>query len=237
MVGLILTLVACSSSLKTPVRSPDSLHSHLGSSTVALVMTREDGDVRPYCTGVWVSPDEILTAKHCIEREVEGVDVDPLGSKVYYVIEKEVHESGEDPAAIHLGHVKAIDVDHDLAIVVAKAAGIPAHEYVTFASEMPALGEDIYVVGHPRGLYWSYVKGQVSAYRYDSSDVGPVVQVDATVWFGNSGGGVFDGSGKLVGICSRLTRVPHMNYFIHLDSVKKFYHELHEPVRDLSKKE
>ena len=100
---------------------------------------------------------------------------------------------------------------------------------------MPGIGEHIFVVGHPRGMYWTYAEGTVSAYRNESS-VGKVVQVNATVWFGNSGGGVFDADGKLLGICSRLTKVPQMNYYVHLDSVKKFLKDVHEPSPDLSKK-
>lgn len=234
IVALVMTMVGCGSSLKTPVRSPDGLHQHIGESTVALVRITEDGDVRPYCTGVWISEKEILTAGHCVEHDdAEGVD--PSGRKVYYVIQREVKEVLDDPAALHLGKVKAWEGDHDLALIVAVPEGIPPHEVADLAGEMPGIGEHIFVVGHPRGMYWTYAEGTVSAYRNESS-VGKVVQVNATVWFGNSGGGVFDADGKLLGICSRLTKVPQMNYYVHLDSVKKFLKDVHEPSPDLSKK-
>ena len=86
-------------------------------------------------------------------------------------------------------------------------------------------------------MYYTHAEGTVSAYRGDeSSGIGKVVQVNATIWFGNSGGGVFDYQGRLVGICSRLTRVPMMNYFVHLDSVKRLVKDYHTPAEDLSKK-
>lgn len=244
---LLVSLSNCASSgSKTPIRSPDSLHTHIGESTVALVaqqvfikQDKETGEIEkvdikilPYCTGVWISEDEILTAGHCVAGEDKA---DPVDAKIYYVAPKEVKEVYDDPAAIHLGKVVAYDEDHDLALIKAARGGLVPHQVSKFASELPGLGEHIYVVGHPKGMYWSYAEGTVSAYR-EESVVGKVVQVNATVWFGNSGGGVFDGSGNLVGICSRLTRVPMMNYYVHLDSVKKFVKEYHAPAEDLSKK-
>jgi V8-like Glu-specific endopeptidase len=234
IVGLVFLMMGCSSSLRTPVRAPDGLHQHIGAATVALVRIDADGDVLPFCTGVWISQTEILTAGHCIVHDEDGDNFDPSGRKVYYVVQKEVKEVVDDPAALHLGKVKAFEADHDLALIVAVAEGIPPHEWVEFASEMPGLGEHVFVVGHPRGMYWSFTEGTVSAYRNEST-VGKVVQVNATVWYGNSGGGVFDADGKLLGICSRLTRVPQMNYFVHLDNVKKFVKEVHSPTPSLGK--
>lgn len=236
VIGLaVLTLGGCGTSLKTPIRSPDSLHSHIGNATVALVQATEDGGVHVYCTGVWISANEILTAGHCVEHEEGG---DPVGNKVHYIIQKEVEGVGEEPSAVHLGKVSAFEVDHDLAVVKTIASGTPEHEVAELASELPAIGEHIFVVGHPRGLYWSYVEGTIAAYRgVDDTSIGSAVQVNATIWYGNSGGGVFDSSGKLVGICSRLTRVPNMSYFVHIDYAKRFLKDLHEPSPDLSKKE
>lgn len=238
---VVFGLVGCGGSgLNTPVRSPDALHSHLGASTVALVHFKvtlhkdENGeidnatvDIRPHCTGVWVSETEIATAAHCVEDEDRA---DQTGQKTYYVVESEVKEVMDDPAAIHRAEVVAFDKDHDVALIKADAGGMPAHDVAALPSEMPAVGEHVYWVGHPRGMYWTYAEGTISGYRGDdSSGIGKVVQVNGTVWFGNSGGGVFDSSGHLVGICSRLTKVPFMNYFVHVDSLKKLLKDYHEP--------
>jgi S1-C subfamily serine protease len=236
LLSLLMLLTSCAAGKTTPVRSPAPLIEHIGDSTVALVRIAVDEEggysIRPFCTGVWLSNNEILTAGHCVAHEENA---DPVDAKVYYVIQKEVKEVLDDPAALHLSKVVAFDEEHDLALIKAAEGGIPGHSVADLASEMPSLGEHIWVVGHPRGMYWSYVEGTVSAYRNEST-VGKVVQVNATVWFGNSGGGVFDSSGNLLGVCSRLTRVPMMNYFVHLDSVKKFVKEYHAPAEDLSKK-
>jgi len=245
---MLVELTGCKTSLNTPVRARDSLHSHIGESTVALVHFKvtlhrdENGEiddasisVQPHCTGVWVSETEIVTAAHCVAGE-EGMD--PVGEKAYYVINKEVKEVMGDPAALHKGKVVAFDEEHDVSLIKADEGGLPAHEVASLASEMPALGEHVYSVGHPKGMYWTYAEGTVSAYRGgESSEIGKVIQVNATIWFGNSGGGVFDSGGNLVGICSRLTRVPFMNYYAHVDYVKKMLKEYHEPSSNFSKGE
>lgn len=205
------------------MRSADSIHQHVGSSTVGLVQMDEDGDVRVYCTGIWVGADKILTANHCVERE-EGSD--PTDRVVYYVIEKEVHELGELPAALHRGTVMAYDGDNDLALIKAVAAGVPPHEVAELADELPAMGEHVLVVGHPKGAYWTYVEGTVAAYRKETP-IGKAIQFNGTAWFGNSGGGLFDMEGHLLGVCSRLVNIPNMSLFVHLDSIKQFIKNSH----------
>ena len=235
---MLLGIMGCGASKTTPVRSPSPLIERIGDSTVALVRIVGDEEegyrIFPFCTGVWVSEKEILTAGHCVAHE-EGLD--PVDAKVYYVLQREVKEVLDDPAALHLAKVTGYDEEHDLALIKGAEGGIPSgHAVAPLASEMPGLGEHVWAVGHPKGMYWTFVEGTVSAYRSESS-IGKVVQVNATVWFGNSGGGVFDSQGNLLGVCSRLTRVPMMNYYVHLDSVKKFLKGLHEPKEDLGKKE
>jgi len=58
--------------------SSKSLADHLGSSTVALVISvpdedpsSRDSEVRAYCTGVWVDSHHILTANHCVDMVLE----------------------------------------------------------------------------------------------------------------------------------------------------------------------
>lgn len=191
----------------------------MGGVTVALVEVKEGGRVEAYCTGVWVSREEILTAGHCIEGEGGGEEV---GKKVYYVVRGEVGELGGEAAGIHMARVVKHDREHDLGLLRGEGAGIPMnHEEAMLVEEMPESGARVWIVGHPRGMYWSYAEGVVSAYRLESP-IGKVVQVNGTVWYGNSGGGLFDERGRLVGICSLLTKVPGMSYYVHRDSIRKF---------------
>lgn len=202
----------------TPVRPGSEVYQHSSDVTVALVTRLDDGRVVPFCTGVWVSHNEIMTAAHCVAVDDFGF-LSPVGEKVHYIIQKEVVGLFKEPAAMHLSEVSYFHNGHDLAILKAAEAGIPSHPVASLATELPGVGEAVHIVGHPKGLYWTFSNGVISTYR-EESIIGPVIQINGTVWFGNSGGGVFDNAGNLIGICSRLTSVPNMNLFVHLDSLK-----------------
>lgn len=63
-------------------------------------------------------------------------------------------------------------------------------------------GESVFAVGNPIGLGWSLTRGTVSAIR--QHDIGereiPVIQTDTAINRGNSGGGLYNAQGQLIGI-------------------------------------
>ena len=76
-------------------------------------------------------------------------------------------------------------------------------------SDRLSVGQKLYVIGNPNGLENSLSVGRVSAFRefnrlYDGSIRVDFIQTDAAINSGNSGGPVFDSSGRLVGIASRI---------------------------------
>lgn len=84
--------------------------------------------------------------------------------------------------------------NHDLAVVVAPGIGgwgLPVP--LRMCSDL-MVGEQIYAVGSPIGLDHSFTNGVISALR------GSVVQIDATVHSGSSGGPIFDDRGRVCGI-------------------------------------
>ncbi|MFX0084229.1 MAG: serine protease [Candidatus Hodarchaeota archaeon] len=87
----------------------------------------------------------------------------------------------------------------DLALMrVCKSIGIEL-EVLSFADELPQIGDNVYVIGHPLGRRYNLSKGIVSNLDYVF-----FMTVDALMTFGNSGGAVFNKSGKIIGICSRV---------------------------------
>ena len=56
------------------------------------------------------------------------------------------------------------------------------------------VGEPVWAVGSPIGLDHSFTSGVISALRW------PMVQIDATVHSGSSGGPIFDDRGRVCGI-------------------------------------
>ncbi len=180
-------------------------------STVALVRRVEvegGGSVMaPYCTGVRISEKEIITAKHCLEgkRGVEYIEREDMVG--VYKEPKRVRKG----RVVYMGRV-------DLGIIEVDEGG----DWVEIGEEV-GIGEGVYVVGHPRGLYWTLSRCGVSAYRKDSGE--GVIQVEGVVWYGNSGGGVFDRGGRLLGIASRLTEVPGMAYFVGKEDMEEVIRE------------
>ena len=97
----------------------------------------------------------------------------------------------------------ARDEARDLCILsVAELADPPAAPPVRLGSARAlSVGEEVYAVGAPQGLTLSLSRGIVSQLRGDHGKrTAPIVQTDAAVSPGSSGGGLFNGEGELVGI-------------------------------------
>lgn len=64
------------------------------------------------------------------------------------------------------------------------------------------IGDLVFAMGNPHGLGWTYTQGPISQFRIQ--DAGPiqvpVIQTQAVINSGNSGGGLYDKDGLLVGI-------------------------------------
>lgn len=98
------------------------------------------------------------------------------------------------------GVVKA---DRHLDLALLRVEG-PAATWVPFPihrNAMPEVGSDVYVIGHPLGLGWTVTRGVVSASRR-AGEVSEraMIQTDASISPGNSGGPLLDREGNLVGL-------------------------------------
>ena len=93
------------------------------------------------------------------------------------------------------------DTRTDLAVLKIDAENLP---YASFAdSSQLMLGQDVIVIGNPLGLGISCSNGIVSALEkeiYINDVYMTVIQTNAAINNGNSGGGLFDANGNLVGI-------------------------------------
>jgi S1-C subfamily serine protease len=166
--------------------------------------------------GAILYPDDlVLTAFHVVRDAMEGnaqkrnvlVYLMPVGqgapsTKLAYKVNVEYWNESKDLAVLHF-------IEHPPFIGAQLKLGKMSNL---------AVGQDIHVIGHPGGLYWTYTTGIISqirpGYKTDvkvggTSDKptiqsldGDVLQLQTAINPGNSGGPVLDDSGNIVGVVS-----------------------------------
>lgn len=109
------------------------------------------------------------------------------------VVTVSTFDGGECP-----GTVVALDTKHDLALVSTADEGKQWESVPVSESEMPRIGSEVYVIGHPLGLGWTITRGIVSGLRPQEGS--QVIQTDAAISPGNSGGPLLDEHGHMLGI-------------------------------------
>ncbi len=191
----------------------------LADKTVALVAATEGGH-RPFCSGVWVSPKEILTANHCVDKQ-------ELGDQEWFFVRSDVYgkQASMRPRSARL---YAVDADHDLALL--RVANPPPHEVASLSTSNIRAGAFAQSMGHSLGLLWSYSAGYVAAARQMDVTGRDLLWLQAAVPIspGNSGGGLFDENGALIGLAHATYSSPRaqlLNMFVHRDYIYAFLHE------------
>ena len=184
----------------------------LEETTVALVADFENVK-RPYCAGVWVGKNIILTAAHCVN---DG----PL--LFQFSTQEDFYANASRPAILF-----ALDGTADLALLVTNPSDTIKHPVATLSVRGVESSDDVHIVGHTVGFPWSYAAGKVAAVRKNflgpMDNPGSFLQIAAPVWMGNSGGGAFDADGNLIGISSWVsTKAPLIAFFIHQEVIAEF---------------
>ncbi len=132
----------------------------------------------------------LLTAAHCLRPH-------PLTGAP----SKAVTIEGVGQETVRASVLK-VDEDSDLAVVDAD---------VTFKDEAQILSsfkevyryQDVYTLGHPLGWVYTGHAGVISyPHRNDGNVSVDQIQIDMTINHGNSGGGLFDEDGTLIGVLS-----------------------------------
>jgi hypothetical protein len=162
----------------------------------------------------------------CDNTPVPHKEIATRDMHVSYVQWKESEGIGQEPSGTHLSKVVGWDVRHDLALLQAVGGAIPVHENAHLAAQVPGLLQPVHVVGHPHGFYWTFLEGTVAGYVHDipaiTDEDGPYLQIQAPIYFGNSGGGAFNDVGELIGIADFTSKLPGEGFFIPVVSLRSF---------------
>jgi S1-C subfamily serine protease len=137
------------------------------------------------------------------------VDASGLLITNYHVISSEVDpkHKGYSRMYIRMGdasspRVPARVIGYDKALDLALIKTEMETEYVFSLVDrvIPRVGDTVLAIGSPVGLQKTVTSGIVSALGRRFLQIGDVIQIDAAVNHGNSGGPVVDNEGRLVGI-------------------------------------
>lgn len=191
LLGAVLTtavgLLACTAPVPAPAPAPAPVPSAVEvvarlSPSVVTVRTPSGG----LGSGVVYRPDVVITNEHVVgdAREIVVDYADGTSSP---------------------GTVLATDRISDIAVVRTARSGLPVPEYRT---ELPRPGAPVLAIGSPLGLEGTVTSGIVSAVnrQVPGSAAGQgaplvdMIQIDAPISPGNSGGALLDASGRVIGI-------------------------------------
>jgi Trypsin-like peptidase domain len=135
-------------------------------------------------------------------------------------------EKDGEPLDITGGIVRA-DARHDVLILKIKPEvfpelwkKIPDLDVVLF--DQLKRGQKVYAIGNPADLETTITDGLISGLRLAEDTTSQLVQISAPISPGSSGGGVFDGQGRLIGMTSFIMRprsTQNLNFTLPMDQV------------------
>lgn len=139
----------------------------------------------------------ILTCYHVIDANYEAQQ---RGYKVGVTVGYNIETKEGKPAGmtVYGAEIIKVDVENDLALLKTYFND-ESLKVIKLAEEEPIRGDIIYSVGHPLGLPRAISKGILT------SKVEGFYVSDNTTTFGNSGGGLFNIKGELIGVPAKVT--------------------------------
>jgi S1-C subfamily serine protease len=194
------------------------------------------------CSGTLVDLENryVLSAEHCVTNLTRIVEEDIYKDdgtvekvKKYYRAPLEVSQIVRDNNGNITGQViyraKLIRTKRDRDLALIQIVGPISNTQSAVVAKEVTRGETAYIIGNPIGLNNNLTKGVVSYVKREIPGQGgydntrKFTQVDGGVWFGNSGGGVFNENGELLGVAVMVFKpAPHIALAVDLDDIKAF---------------
>jgi S1-C subfamily serine protease len=177
-------------------------------SVVLIVAQDENGEAIGQGSGFFYKSGLVATNLHVFTRASQAY-VKVLGNGVTYKV----------------AEVRGIDMRRDLCVVRIDDTSISP--LTLNGSSKPAVGDEVYVASNPKGLEGSFSKGIVSSIRKDAG----LVQIDAAISPGSSGGAVVNTRGEVIGIAvSSLVGGQNLNFAIPVEYLSALKLDFKAPV-------
>jgi hypothetical protein len=161
-------------------------------------------------SGVIVAPRDVVTSCHVLENAAR---ITVKQGNVQRSAKLRFQDAARDLCQIHLDD--------------SFPAGKPVSGYVM--SRDLEVGQQVYALSAPQGLEHTLTRGIVSALRAMKDNAGHLIQTDAAISQGSSGGGLFDSEARLVGIITfQFREGQNLNFAIPAEWIQ----QLEERTRD-----
>lgn len=184
------------STVATGPRSAEDIFNQVSLSVVRINVANAAGSPVASGSGVVIGPGSVITNCHVAMRG------DTL----------EVTLAGESYSA----SVEVANEERDLCLL--NVSGLVAPAVSLGSVDSLKVGQRVYAVGAPQGLDLTISDGIVSALR--ESQGSKIIQTSAPVSSGSSGGGLFDTSGRMIGVVTFQTKAgQNLNFAVPADWV------------------
>jgi hypothetical protein len=172
-------------------------------SIVVIFVTDKANKDQALGSGVIVGPTDVVTSCHVVENSA-NITVKQGG--ITRKARLRFQDSGRDLCQIQLDD--------------SFPSGKPVSAFVM--SKDLEVGQAVYAIGSPQGLEHTLSLGIVSALRAMKDNRGYLIQTDAAVSPGSSGGGLFDEEAKLVGLITfQFKEGQNLNFAIPADWIQE----------------
>jgi tetratricopeptide (TPR) repeat protein len=187
-------------SAQTQNVTPANIFARVHSSVVVIFAMDEKGQRSVQGSGFIVDRNKVATNHHVVQTMTQA-----------YVI-------FSDGVIITVTGVVADSAEQDLTILAVETGSRPP---LVMGDELTLQqGDPVYALGAPQGLELSLTNGIVSSFRKSNGQF--LIQTTAAISHGSSGGPLFDGAGRVVGITtSMISDTPGIYFSMGIGDLKR----------------